>query len=78
MDTRIISVSFGSNQHTTVKAREQYSYGQELLFSNIELPDVFDVYFATSPYDGAIQVVGDNKVVQILDDFFKTSQQIIC
>lgn len=78
MNTRIISASFGSNQYITVESREQYSYGQIIEFSNIELPSVFDVYFSHSIDGEAKKVVGENYAVKIPDEFFLPGDQIFC
>lgn len=78
MDTRIINVSFGSNRYTTVKAREKYAYGQEIVFTDLELPDVFEVYFSNSPSGEAKAVTGQDGTVIIPDEYFKNGEPIYC
>ena len=78
METHSINVSFGSNQYATVKAREQYSYGQEIVFSNIELPEVFEAYFSNSPTGEAKSSVGKNNKVLIPDEYFLSGETIYC
>ena len=78
MDEHIINISFGSNQYATAKAREQYSYGQEIAFSNIELPEVFQVYFSNSPAGEAKPVSGQNGKVLIPDEYFLSGEPVYC
>ena len=78
MDEHIINISFGSNQYATAKAREQYSYGQEIAFSNIELPEVFQAYFSNSPTGEAKPVSGQNGKVLIPDEYFLSGETIYC
>ena len=78
MDEHIINISFGSNQYATAKAREQYSYGQEIAFSNIELPEVFQAYFSNSPTGEAKPVSGQNGKVLIPDEYFLSGGTIYC
>jgi len=78
MDEHIINISFGSNQYATAKAREQYSYGQEIAFSNIELPEVFQVYFSNSPTGEAKPVSGQDGKVLIPDEYFLSGEPVYC
>lgn len=78
MDEHIINISFGSNQYTTAKAREQYSYGQEIAFSNIELPEVFQAYFSNSPTGEAKPVSGQDGKVLIPDEYFLSGEPVYC
>ena len=78
MDEHIINISFGSNQYATAKAREQYSYGQEIAFSNIELPEVFQAYFSNSPTGEAKPVSGQNGKVLIPDEYFLSGEPVYC
>ena len=78
MSKHIINISFGSNQYATAKAREQYSYGQEIAFSNIELPEVFQAYFSNSPTGEAKPVSGQNGKVLIPDEYFLSGETIYC
>ena len=78
MDKHIINISFGSNQYATAKAREQYSYGQEIAFSNIELPEVFQAYFSNSPTGEAKSVSGQNGKVLIPDEYFLSGEPVYC
>ena len=78
MNKHIINISFGSNQYATAKAREQYSYGQEIAFSNIELPEVFQAYFSNSPTGEAKPVSGQNGKVLIPDEYFLSGETIYC
>ena len=78
MNEHIINISFGSNQYATAKAREQYSYGQEIAFSNIELPEVFEVYFSNSPTGEAKPVSGQNGKVLIPDEYFLSGEPVYC
>ena len=78
MNEHIINISFGSNQYATAKAREQYSYGQEIAFSNIELPEVFQAYFSNSPTGEAKPVSGQNGKVLIPDEYFLSGETIYC
>lgn len=78
MDEHIINISFGSNQYATAKAREQYSYGQEIAFSNIELPEVFQAYFSNSPTGEAKPVSGQDGKVLIPDEYFLSGETIYC
>ena len=78
MDEHIINISFGSNQYATAKAREQYSYGQEIAFSNIELPEVFQAYFSNSPTGEAKPVSGQDGKVLIPDEYFLSGEPVYC
>ena len=78
MDKHIINISFGSNQYATAKAREQYSYGQEIAFSNIELPEVFQAYFSNSPTGEAKPVSGQDGKVLIPDEYFLSGEPVYC
>ena len=78
MDKHIINISFGSNQYATAKAREQYSYGQEIAFSNIELPEVFQAYFSNSPTGEAKPVSGHDGKVLIPDEYFLSGEPVYC
>ena len=78
MDEHIINISFGSNQYATAKAREQYSYGQEIAFSNIELPEVFQAYFSNSPKGEAKPVSGQDGKVLIPDEYFLSGEPVYC
>ena len=78
MNEHIINISFGSNQYATAKAREQYSYGQEIAFSNIELPEVFQAYFSNSPTGEAKPVSGQNGKVLIPDEYFLSGEPVYC
>ena len=78
MATHIINVSFGLNHYVKTKAREKHSYGQEIVFSNIKLPDVFEVYFSNSPTGKAKTVVGQNNKVLIPDEYFLSGKNIYC
>ena len=78
MNKHIINISFGSNQYATAKAREQYSYGQEIAFSNIELPEVFQAYFSNSPTGEAKPVSGQNGKVLIPDEYFLSGEPVYC
>ena len=78
MDEHIINISFGSNQYATAKAREQYSYGQEIAFSNIELPEVFQACFSNSPTGEAKPVSGQDGKVLIPDEYFLSGEPVYC
>lgn len=78
MDEHIINISFGSNQYATAKAREQYSYGQEIAFSNIELSEVFQAYFSNSPTGEAKPVSGQDGKVLIPDEYFLSGEPVYC
>jgi len=78
MDEHIINISFGSNQYATAKAREQYSYGQEIAFSNIELPEAFQAYFSNSPTGEAKPVSGQDGKVLIPDEYFLSGEPVYC
>lgn len=78
METHIINISFGSNQYATAKAREKHAYGQEIVFSNIELPEVFEVYFSNSPTGEAKAVVGQDNKVLIPDEYFLSGDPVYC
>ena len=78
MNEHIINISFGSNQYATAKAREQYSYGQEIAFSNIELPEVFQAYFSNSPTGEAKPVSGQDGKVLIPDEYFLSGEPVYC
>lgn len=78
MDEHIINISFGSNQYATAKAREQYSYGQEIAFSNIELPEVFQAYFSNSTTGEAKPVSGHDGKVLIPDEYFLSGEPVYC
>lgn len=78
MATHIINVSFGLNHYVKTKAREKHSYGQEIVFSNIKLPDVFEAYFSDSPTGKAKTIVGQNNKVLIPDEYFLSGKNIYC
>ena len=78
MATHIINVSFGLNHYVKTKTREKHSYGQEIVFSNIKLPEVFEVYFSDSPTGKSKTVVGQNNKVLIPDEYFLSGKTIYC
>jgi len=78
MATHIINVSFGLNNYIKTKPREKHSYGQEIVFSNIKLPEVFEVYFSNSPTGKSKTVVGQNNKVLIPDEYFLSGKTIYC
>lgn len=78
MATHIINVSFGLNHYVKTKAREKHSYGQEIVFSNIKLPEIFEAYFSDSPTGKAKTVVGQNNKVLIPDEYFLSGKTIYC
>lgn len=78
MATHIINVSFGLNRYVKTKAREKHSYGQEIVFSNIKLPEVFEVYFSDSPTGKAKTAIGRDNKVLIPDEYFLSGKTIYC
>lgn len=78
MDEHIINISFGSNHYATAKPREKHSYGQEIVFSNIELPEVFQAYFSNSPTGEAKPVTGQNGTILIPDEYFLSGDPVYC
>lgn len=68
----VITVTFNSaSKIAKTNALWQYDYGQVLKFEGIELPEHYEVHFATNPRGYALTVLGDENGVQIPDEYLQ-------
>lgn len=50
----------------------QYDYGQKVVFTNVELPNAYEVHFANAMHGDAITMLGDSSGVLIPDSLLTT------
>lgn len=77
-ELNILTATFkaGARVCTPDKKGVQYDYGQVLKIAGLDLPDAFEVHFANTGDSTTITQIAQNGVVQIPDQFFKSSKQI--
>ena len=77
-ELNILTATFkeGARVCTPDKKGVQYDYGQVLRIAGLDLPDAFEVHFANVGDTTTITQIAQNGVVEIPDQFFKTSRQI--
>ncbi len=54
----------------------QYDYGQKLKFTDIELPDAYEVHFSNNEIENSKTMIGDSSGVDIPDEFLTTGENI--
>lgn len=54
----------------------QYDYGQKLKFTDIELPDAYEVHFSNNEIENSKTMIGDSSGVDIPDEFLMTGENI--
>lgn len=69
--SKIVNVTFSGNTFATTERLWQYDYGQKLLISDLDLPEFYEVHFASSADGNAIVNVGDATGVDIPDKFLR-------
>lgn len=69
--SKIVNVTFSGNTFATTERLWQYDYGQKLLISDLDLPEFYEVHFASSADGNAIVNVGDATGVDIPDKFIR-------
>lgn len=68
MAGNIIQLAFnGETSATTDELVYKYDYGQKLQFTDLELPEVFEVHFAQQRLGRAVKQIGQNNIVDIPD-----------
>lgn len=69
--SKIVNVAFSGDTFATTERLWQYDYGQKLLISGLDLPEFYEVHFASSADGNAIVNVGDATGVDIPDKFLR-------
>lgn len=77
-ELNILTATFksGARVCTPDKKGVQYDYGQVLKIAGLDLPEAFEVHFANAGDTTTITQIAQNGIVEIPDQFFKTSRQI--
>ena len=77
-ELNILTATFkpGARVCTPDKKGVQYDYGQVLKIAGLDLPDAFEVHFANTGDTTTITQIAQNGVVEIPDQFFRSSKQI--
>ena len=77
-ELNILTATFkpGARVCTPDKKGVQYDYGQVLQIAGLDLPEAFEVHFANTGDTTTITQIAQNGVVEIPDQFFRSSKQI--
>ena len=77
-ELNILTATFkpGARVCTPDKKGVQYDYGQVLRIAGLDLPEAFEVHFANAGDTTTITQIAQNGVVEIPDQFFRSSKQI--
>ena len=77
-ELNILTATFkpGARVCTPDKKGVQYDYGQVLKIAGLDLPEAFEVHFANTGDTTTITQIAQNGVVEIPDQFFRSSKQI--
>lgn len=71
------TVSFHGLRITSTVPLYQFDYGQMLLFSDLDLPEAYEVHFSNSDKRGeSTQQIGDASGVTIPDMYFQSGEDI--
>ena len=77
-ELNILTATFkpGARVCTPDKKGVQYDYGQVLRIAGLELTEAFEVHFANTGDTTTITQIAQNGIVEIPDQFFRSSKQI--
>lgn len=77
-ELNILTATFkpGARVCTPDKKGVQYDYGQVLRIAGLDLPEAFEVHFANTGDTTTITQIAQNGIVEIPDQFFRSSKQI--
>lgn len=77
-ELNILTATFkpGARVCTPDKKGVQYDYGQVLKIAGLDLPEAFEVHFANTGDTTTITQIAQNGIVEIPDQFFRSSKQI--
>ena len=70
--SKVMNVSFAGGTFATTERLWQYDYGQVLQISGLDLPEFYEVHFASSADGNAVINVGTAEGVAIPDKFLRT------
>lgn len=73
----ITEVTFNGAKRTTTKRLYQYDYGQILQFTDLELPEEFEVDFAVDRCGNSETYVGENNQIQIPNKYLTTGNAVV-
>lgn len=76
-DIHIINAFIRAPESTTAKV-SQWSYGLELNFIGIDLPDVFEAHFCNVGDSVTKTSIGSDNKVLVLDEYLETGKDIKC
>ena len=71
--TNIVNVTFNGKTRTVTDGLFQYDYGQILNFTDLELPEEFEIDFTMADAEPAETYLGENNQVQIPDKYLQKS-----
>lgn len=74
MPNNVIDVCYSESRRSKTRHAYQYDYGQKLAFSGFDLPDAFEVHFATDT--GSITQIGTGNQVTIPDACFTAAKSV--
>ena len=74
MPNNVIDVCYSESRRSKTRHAYQYDYGQKLAFSGFDLPDAFEVHFATDT--GSITQIGTDNQVTIPDACFTAAKSV--
>lgn len=74
MPNNVIDVCYSESRRSKTRHAFQYDYGQKLAFSGFDLPDAFEVHFATDT--GSITQIGTGNQVTIPDACFTAAKSV--
>lgn len=74
MPNNVIDVCYAESRRSKTRHAYQYDYGQKLAFSGFDLPDAFEVHFATDT--GSITQIGTGDQVTIPDACFTAAKSV--
>lgn len=75
MSKRVV-VTYSKSRQSVTRALHQYDYGQILVFSGEEFPELYEVHFSNVGDTKTTVVFGNNQGVRIPDKYLKTGDDI--
>ena len=76
MRDNVLKVSLSRFRSNGTEHLYQYDYGQKIQFTDVELPETYEVHFSNDPADQSITILGDSTGVAIPDEFLQTGDSI--
>lgn len=74
--SNVITATFGASRTTRTGAAYQYDYGQILRFTDLTLPDAYEVHFALQPHGSAVTQIGNADGVAVPDSLLEAGSTI--